>query len=491
MALPPGFVWPPWCLSQKDPQIEVLVVDGERTAWVAGHPRTRVVNPQGQDAWLAVEYPWDGTSYDEDFGPDRVRRRGETVTVLEQAKQGLLGPSESPARAGDPAELILECVDAAGVNLGTVTTLHRALAFGAEPGSGSIRATVGRLQQQEFFQRLLPRPELFTSISRAHLELAWDPSTAKLTLRKLTQMEVLVDGSPVRASEVAVLLSDGACIGFISPAHTSGPFMSLRLCLRSQTLVDSEGPHPALAETLRQQQAAALPPPANAPVPAARPAPDGNSQPAAMLECTLALGTDVSRLPRDVAMIPLPMNASVEVGRQHQRAMFDQLLQAQPSWLAFISRSHLQLRLARHEDSGTAGAITRFFVDNSELKSEAAGLGFHLSTTGQDRDGVNHQPWGTTVEGVRIDAEWVRVGERFLQVSIRGVQVLRALEEPPAVAGPSLSVENLSANVVLVAGAPLAKGQSAHLRFGGTISFVAAPEGAGETRFLEFMCRPA
>eukprot|EP00404_Azadinium_spinosum_P022686 CAMPEP_0180617666 /NCGR_PEP_ID=MMETSP1037_2-20121125/33154_1 /TAXON_ID=632150 /ORGANISM="Azadinium spinosum, Strain 3D9" /LENGTH=184 /DNA_ID=CAMNT_0022637625 /DNA_START=42 /DNA_END=596 /DNA_ORIENTATION=+ len=93
-TLPIGWRWPQWCLDVKSPSIEVYVVASEEdegecdcgavTAqgrWVVGEPRQRVVNKQGHDAFLEVEYEWDGEAYVQDFGPQHVRRRGTTATV--------------------------------------------------------------------------------------------------------------------------------------------------------------------------------------------------------------------------------------------------------------------------------------------------------------------------------------------------------------------------------------------------------------------------
>jgi len=56
----------------------------------------------------------------------------------------------------------------------------------------------------------------------------------------------------------------------------------------------------------------------------------------------------------------------------------------------------------------------------------------------------------------------------------------------------SLKVENLSANVVLVCGRQLAKGQSDTIAEGGTLGFVAKPSGeVGETQFLCLTLRRA
>merc|ERR1712066_189803 len=80
-----NWVWPSWCLKHRPPGIEVLIYnDTGSTVWVKAKPQERIVDPQtGKDTHLNAHYYWDGDEYTEDFGPDRVRRCGETITVAE------------------------------------------------------------------------------------------------------------------------------------------------------------------------------------------------------------------------------------------------------------------------------------------------------------------------------------------------------------------------------------------------------------------------
>jgi len=82
---PKRWEWPPWCLNFKSPCIEVYVVDDETGVgrWVEAEPQSRVVDKAGRDAYLCVEYEWDGDYYVQDFGPQHVRRRGQTTTVFQ------------------------------------------------------------------------------------------------------------------------------------------------------------------------------------------------------------------------------------------------------------------------------------------------------------------------------------------------------------------------------------------------------------------------
>lgn len=66
------------------PCIEVYITDessGE-SHWVSAEPISQVICSEGYD-YLSAEYDFDGEYYTEDFGPERVRRRGQLESVLE------------------------------------------------------------------------------------------------------------------------------------------------------------------------------------------------------------------------------------------------------------------------------------------------------------------------------------------------------------------------------------------------------------------------
>lgn len=88
-SAPGRWEWPSWCLNFKSPCIEVFVVDDDtgKGKWVEAEPQSRVVDKAGRDAYLCVEYEWDGEFYVQDFGPQHVRRRGHNTTVLESFDQ--------------------------------------------------------------------------------------------------------------------------------------------------------------------------------------------------------------------------------------------------------------------------------------------------------------------------------------------------------------------------------------------------------------------
>lgn len=86
---PRRWEWPAFCLNFKQPCIEVYVVDEETNAgrWVRAEPQSRVVDKAGRDAYLCVEYDWDGEDYVQDFGPQHVRKIGQTMTVFQMLEK--------------------------------------------------------------------------------------------------------------------------------------------------------------------------------------------------------------------------------------------------------------------------------------------------------------------------------------------------------------------------------------------------------------------
>lgn len=88
--LRPTWVWPKWCRDRKAGYLEVKVTETGPTAsrWVAAMPIAQVVDKHvrpgyGGRKYLCAEYLWDGELYQEDFGPDRVRRKGDTRSLLD------------------------------------------------------------------------------------------------------------------------------------------------------------------------------------------------------------------------------------------------------------------------------------------------------------------------------------------------------------------------------------------------------------------------
>jgi len=83
--LPRKWQWPQWTLNTKEALIEVYVTDEDSndSRWCQAQPQFRVVDKDGNDAYLCAEYEWDGEYYVQDFGPHHVRKRGQDMTVFE------------------------------------------------------------------------------------------------------------------------------------------------------------------------------------------------------------------------------------------------------------------------------------------------------------------------------------------------------------------------------------------------------------------------
>lgn len=452
-ALPRGWVWPDWCLDAENPSIEVCIIDESRGhgVWVEAVPKSRIEDEQG-DSYLCAAYVWRGDACIDDFGPHRVRQRGSMMSVHAAcSRNGRPSTSPSAILAGAAkesslnvtmpvpatsigrqscgnrgsdlnvtvpaprnnrdqdacvhslAEVILECVRADGVDLLRVPPGHRAIAFPADVGS----AVVGRAHQPQFFERLVSKHELLACISREHIELSWEAEVPALILRKLSRNTLMINSSPAADGD-AVMVRDGECLGFTGLSDADLNFLVVRVVLRSRKTVDAEGAHPALVMTMQQQGLLAK---------QLTPAMSTQLRAPAVLVCTYASRADLKRLPQEAKAITVPAGDTLQIGRQHQLGVFEQLLRADPQALAFISRTHCQVQLAK----GKAASVTK--------------------------------------------------------------------ERCSAAGGCSLAVCNLSANVVLVAGRPVQKGSNAMLDEGASLTFVAAIDGATQTRLVEFMLR--
>merc|ERR1711934_618457 len=67
----------------------------------------------------------------------------------------------------------------------------------------------------------------------------------------------------------------------------------------------------------------------------------------AVLECTSARGVDISNLSKEEKIIELPLSSPIEIGKQKQPEFFRRLLQEEPTWLSFLSRTHCRVHLSR------------------------------------------------------------------------------------------------------------------------------------------------
>lgn len=102
--------------------------------------------------------------------------------------------------------------------------------------------------------------------------------------------------------------------------------------------------------------------------------------------------------------------------------------------------------------------------------------------------GRQHQPANFYETLLQADTRWLTFISRS---HCRGVlqRVGDGYETDPS--SWALRIENLSSNVILVGGRPLAKGKSESIKEGGTLDFVAVMPGEGESKFLRFVLRRA
>eukprot|EP00440_Ansanella_granifera_P034669 gb/GFBE01037610.1/.p1 GENE.gb/GFBE01037610.1/~~gb/GFBE01037610.1/.p1 ORF type:complete len:665 (+),score=133.12 gb/GFBE01037610.1/:1-1995(+) len=244
------------------------------------------------------------------------------------------------------AEVVLSCVSCQTVSPSTLSPMERSMGFKVDFSSGRWAAAVGRQHQPEFFERLLPKDAL-ARISRTHFELFLESPAGGLMLRKVSTNPLFLNDKPL-AGGAAAPLGDMARISFENPAAptatttaptgvaTDEPY-SLMLCVRCRSgdQVSREGSHPSVRDG---STVAGSCPGAVVSAPFSGPG---------VLECVKTIGVDLQSLSVEDRVLALPMNQTLEVGRQHQPSFFEKLLKADASWLAFISRSHLRVSLQR------------------------------------------------------------------------------------------------------------------------------------------------
>lgn len=227
------------------------------------------------------------------------------------------------------AEIVLECISADGVALTGLPQNQRAITLRVEAGkSGSV--SIGRQQQIEFFERLVPQKDRLMAISRVHFELTWNVTSAgaSVCLKKVSANPLLVNNQRL-APNATSLLQDGTHISF-STVNDDLLFLELRVSLRNSG-----------TQTPRSPPAQAV---ANAP--ALRASGGWQQGTVALLECTKAMGIDVSSLPLAQRVIELSLDGAVDIGKSKQPEFFTRLLEAEPKWLSFISRAHCRAQLS-------------------------------------------------------------------------------------------------------------------------------------------------
>jgi len=133
------------------------------------------------------------------------------------------------------AEVVLECTHSSGVDAASLFAKHRCLVLRAADGPW----TVGRMQQPDFFARLVPDESQRTVISRNHLLFTW--AAPSLRLKKLSQSVVLVNGAPAPQSEINVI--HGTKVDFCGRDGITS-FLTFVILIRDARAVAMLGPTP-------------------------------------------------------------------------------------------------------------------------------------------------------------------------------------------------------------------------------------------------------
>jgi hypothetical protein len=68
----------------------------------------------------------------------------------------------------------------------------------------------------------------------------------------------------------------------------------------------------------------------------------------------------------------------------------------------------------------------QFTVDNRLLQAKTVGLGFRFAKQAHNLDKTSTAAWGSVISGVDEGDGWVRVGEKYLPMEVKGKQVLFA-----------------------------------------------------------------
>eukprot|EP00427_Karlodinium_veneficum_P023948 CAMPEP_0169110898 /NCGR_PEP_ID=MMETSP1015-20121227/26767_1 /TAXON_ID=342587 /ORGANISM="Karlodinium micrum, Strain CCMP2283" /LENGTH=710 /DNA_ID=CAMNT_0009172739 /DNA_START=126 /DNA_END=2257 /DNA_ORIENTATION=+ len=316
------------------------------------HPSSTIGSPDPRVACSSTVHPSSTKGY----------TQGGTEKFAPSATTGAtpIAPQEQQL-----AEVVLEVVCAAGVNVASLSPAVGAIAFAVDSSKGRNSFLVGRQYQPDFFEKMVLRQEQLHTISRSHLELCWEPSADAPTVRKLSGNPLFFDDRPM-SKEVAKA-AEGSVLSFAA-TEDGQCFLVLRVRLRSQAVVTREGRHPAILAALQRRSVRSSGSGGHESVSTLRP-----GDVTAVLECVYSAGGDVAKLPPDAAAaIPIKLDAQVDVGRQHQSAsFFETLLQGQTRWLTFISRSHCRLHLQRVPEAGSAGSPSGYCLRLENLSTNA------------------------------------------------------------------------------------------------------------------------
>jgi len=251
------------------------------------------------------------------------------------------------------AEVVLECIHAEGVDLASLAPEHKSIGI-AVGSSRHISQVLGRQHQGDFFERLVPKRELLTCVSRSHVELSWEAPSTTVSLKVISPNGLIVDDSMV-TDGCSATVDFGMRLGFRMRGAKES-FLELHALLRSRAMVASGGSHPAVRSATRTSSRSSFPAQSRQSQSTGTGSKSIASQSSglstAQLECFHASGTDLSRVGWHDRVIALRLDRDTEIGRQHQQGFFENLLNSEPQWMNFVSRSHCTARLARAQGDG-------------------------------------------------------------------------------------------------------------------------------------------
>lgn len=271
------------------------------------------------------------------------------------------GAAVAASAAGMLGEVVLTCTRADSVDLSALLPAQQQLVFTVDPvaaRAGRWIAAVGRQHQPDLFEHLIPSKDRLSSVSRTHFQISLAAADGAPAIQKLSGNPLLVDDKPLAQHE-PLQLQDGSRIGFTGTSEKDPAFLELKVQLRLQPPKAADGLHAAPIIARPALSPSPSPGPSPGPSPQqlpqgssfpAQPVPSGGGYPAgatavAVLECVGALGANLMNLAAEAKAIALPLDIPVGIGRQQQVGFFEQLLQADPSWLSFISRTHCRVQL--------------------------------------------------------------------------------------------------------------------------------------------------
>eukprot|EP00933_Yihiella_yeosuensis_P069872 TRINITY_DN7694_c0_g1_i1.p1 TRINITY_DN7694_c0_g1~~TRINITY_DN7694_c0_g1_i1.p1 ORF type:complete len:599 (-),score=117.75 TRINITY_DN7694_c0_g1_i1:164-1888(-) len=280
---------------------------------------------------------------------------------------------------GAPPAFMLELVAAEDVEVSSLPPERRRLLLvPAGEVDGHLVAPVGRQHHQELFEVWLPDQELRSCISRTAFEIRWLPGTTKgCKVVARGNNPVTLNGKLLTRGETLPLES-GSELGF--PYSQSG---ELALFLRLRFAPVSLPPAAAAAEA--SAQTAAL----DFGVQDARSV--GTSWLLVISEVEGLSAQQLSSFPESVRTLQIGANSTLTVGRQHQPQTFEALLSQDPTFLSYISRSHVELQAKDDMLVATNVSSNPFYIDGEALsKSESVQLVAGQEISFARLDGSSH-----------------------------------------------------------------------------------------------------